>query len=298
MNELRQDLEKLAEVEVERPLSTLTTLRIGGPAAFVVYPRAMVALDAIVRLLKQRRVPYKLLGNGSNLLASDDRYDGVIISLKKFDDVYIMGDTIMAQAGSSIVALSYLAMEEGLSGLEFASGIPGTVGGVTFMNAGAYLSDMSAVIEEVFVYRSGCFSWMKKEECGFAYRTSVFQQNPDWIILAVRMKLHRMPYEEIHDLMDSRRQRRMASQPLDMPSAGSVFRNPEGQAAWQLIDGIGYRGHRIGGAMVSPKHGNFIINAGGASASDFLTLVEEIQTRVKAQYGIDLYMEVEKFNWR
>ncbi len=297
MNDLTDIFTKLGTVEVNRSLASMTTLHIGGEAAYVVYPDSILSLEVLLSLLREKQMPFKVIGNGSNLLCSDERYDGVIINLKAFSDYFFIGHDLLAQAGCSIIALSYKAMEAGLSGLEFASGIPGTVGGAVYMNAGAYLSDMSAVLDSVFVFHNGQFRWLKKEECGFSYRTSIFQQHPDWIVLAVRMRLTSSNIDEIRALMDSRRARRMASQPLHMPSAGSVFRNPKEQQAWKLIDGIGYRGHRIGGAMVSEKHSNFIVNAGQASADDFLTLAEEIQQKIQEKYHYELHMEVEKFNW-
>lgn len=298
MKQLQQILSQIATVEVEKPLAELTTLHIGGPADYVIYPENMVALDAVITILRHAGVPFKIFGNGSNLLCSDDPFHGAVIRLKKFNNFSFIDNCVLAEAGCSIIALSYKAMEKGLSGLEFASGIPGTVGGATFMNAGAYRSDLSHVLRSVFVYRQGRFEWIDASECGFGYRTSVFQSHPDWVIIATRMVLEKQEPNEIHELMDSRRERRMASQPLNMPSAGSVFRNPETVQAWKLVDGIGYRGKKCGDAMVSEKHSNFIVNAGSAKASDFLQLVEEIQEKVHQQYQIDLHMEVEKFNWK
>lgn len=296
-NDLYEKLKRIAEVECDVPLSSMTTLRIGGPARFVVYPDSMIALDALMRLLREEEVPFKVIGKGSNLLCSDKPFDGVVIRLDKFDDYYFLGNDLIAQAGCSIIALSYTAMKQGLSGMEFVSGIPASVGGVTFMNAGAYRSSMSDIIESVFVYRNERFEWISNEECCFTYRHSIFHDHPDWLIIAVKIHLNNAPIEEIRDLMESRRKRRMDSQPLDKPSAGSVFQNPQEMPAWQLIDGIGYRGHRIGGALVSNKHVNFIVNEDHATAEDFLTLVNEIKQLVEEKYHIRLHMEVERFNW-
>ena len=297
METMLEQLKKVAAVETGVPLSSMTTLRIGGKAKYVAYPDDSVSLDSLIRIIRKNYLPFKLIGKGSNLLCSDKDYDGVIIRLEKFNDFYIVDTSVVAQAGCSIIAVAYAAMKAGLSGLEFASGIPGSVGGVTFMNAGAYRSSMSDVIDSVFVYRDGKFEWVPKGECGFGYRTSVFQSHPDWIVIAIRLNLEKRDPDEIRALMDSRRERRMASQPLDRPSAGSVFRNPDDVPAWKLIEGIGYRGHRIGDAQVSEKHVNFIVNDGHARAEDFLALTEEIQKLVKEKYGISLHMEVEKFNW-
>lgn len=297
METMLEQLKKVAAVETGVPISSMTTLRIGGKAKYVAYPDDSVSLDSLIRIIRKNHLPFKLIGKGSNLLCSDKDYDGVIIRLEKFNDFYIVDTSVVAQAGCSIIAVAYAAMKAGLSGLEFASGIPGSVGGVTFMNAGAYRSSMSDVIDSVFVYRDGKFEWVPKGECGFGYRTSVFQSHPDWIVIAIRLNLEKRDPDEIRALMDSRRERRMASQPLDRPSAGSVFRNPDDVPAWKLIEGIGYRGHRIGDAQVSEKHVNFIVNDGHARAEDFLALTEEIQKLVKEKYGISLHMEVEKFNW-
>lgn len=296
-DELFEKLSQIAEVECDVPLSTMTTLRIGGPARYVVYPDSTVALDALMRLLKAEQIPFKVIGKGSNLLCSDKPFDGVVIRLDKFDDYYFIDTDLIAQAGCSIISLSYQAMKQGLSGLEFVSGIPASVGGVTFMNAGAYRSSMSDVIDSVFIYRDERFEWITNEECHFSYRHSIFHEHPDWLIIAVKIRLKKAPVAEIRELMESRRKRRMDSQPLDKPSAGSVFQNPEEMPAWQLIDGIGYRGYRIGGAMVSEKHVNFIVNEDNAKAEDFLALVNEIRKLVEEKYHILLHMEVERFNW-
>ena len=299
MIDLYKELEALAEVEENIPLSKMTTLRIGGVARYVVYPENTLSLQGVMNKLNQNHIPYKVIGKGSNLLCSDEPFDGVIIRLDRhLCNAYFDNEHLVAEAGCSIIALSYEAMKNELSGLEFASGIPGTVGGVTFMNAGAYKSSMADVIDSVSVYRDGKIEWIQNADCGFSYRTSIFQKHPDWIILAVKMTLQKGDQKEIRELMDSRRERRMNSQPLDKHSAGSIFRNPEEIPAWKLIEGAGFRGKRIGDAVVSEKHVNFIVNENHASAKDFITLVTDVQKAVKDKYDIDLYMEVEKFNWR
>ncbi len=298
-DELCSELSKIAVTVCDQSLATMTTLRIGGRAKYVVYPETDVALDLIIRLLKEKNVPYKVIGKGSDLLCSDDDFNGAVIKLDRyFNDVIYNGDEITVQAGESIIALAIDAAKHGLSGLEFASGIPGTVGGTVYMNAGAYKSCMADVIQEVFVYRDEKLEWIPASECEFSYRTSVFQKHPDWIILAVRLKMTPKDASEIQELMESRRTRRLASQPLDKPSCGSVFRNPEGMNAWELIDGIGYRGHRNGGAEVSSKHCNFILNVDHATAAEYLALVQDIQAKVKEKYGVELRTEMEKFNWK
>lgn len=295
---LYKKLSRLAVTETDQPLSKMTTLHIGGVAKYVVFPNSGIALDAVISLLKKENVPWKIIGKGSDLLCSDDPYDGVIIRLDRhFRSYYFDGQQVITEAGASIIALSVDAAKNGLSGLEFASGIPGTVGGAVFMNAGAYRASMADILDEVFVYRDGRLEWIPASQCEFGYRSSIFQQHRDWIIVAARMTLEPKDPKEIFSLMDDRRERRMKSQPLDQPSCGSVFRNPDNINAWQLIDGIGYRGKKLGGAMVSDKHCNFILNTGNATACDYLQLACEIQEKVKEKYGIELQMEMERFNW-
>ena len=298
MDELLTELQQYGTAECNVPFSAMTTLRIGGNARYVFYPDSDVALDAVIRMLNERNVSYKMLGKGSDLLCSDDDYDGVVIRLDRhFNDMYFDGCEVTVQAGASLIALAVAAMQRGLSGMEFASGIPGTVGGAVYMNAGAYKSCMGDIVREIFVYRDSRLEWIPAEICGFAYRSSIFQEHPDWIILAVKIMLSEKNKDEIAQLMEDRRKRRFASQPLEFPSCGSVFRNPEGRNAWELIDGIGYRGRRIGDAEVSTKHCNFIVNRGHATAEDYITLVREIQDEVRKKYGIELHTEMEMFNW-
>ena len=298
MIDLREKLEAYAEVETDKCFKDMTTLRIGGKVKYTVYPKNVTALCEVLRVLQSEDVPFKLLGKGSDLLCSDRPYSGAVIKLDRyFNQSYICGTRLVAEAGCSIIALSVEAMKHGLSGLEFASGIPGTLGGTLFMNAGAYRASMADVVTEVCVYHDRKVFWMSNEECAFAYRTSFFQTHTDYIILAAAFELTEKDSVEIDALMTDRRRRRMASQPLDKPSCGSVFRNPGDQNAWSLIEGIGYRGKSVGGAMVSDKHCNFIVNTGNATADDYAALVDEIKEKVFEKYGVRLETEMEKFNW-
>ena len=299
MSEFLTTLQQYGNVDTEAVFQRMTTFRIGGKVDYVVYPKNMIALAEVVQFLRKENVPYKLLGKGSNLLCSDDDYHGVVIRLDRtFTDFYYADNTVVAQAGVSIIALAYDAMKRGLSGLEFACGIPGTVGGAIFMNAGAYKSSMKDVVTEVLVYRDGDFVWMKNEDCGFDYRTSIFQKNPEWLVVAVRLQLQEGNVQEIRELADNRKARRMETQPLEFPSAGSIFRNPEGSFAWKYIDDLGLRGKQIGGAQISSKHPNFIVNVGGAKACEVMELVRLINDGMLEQHGFTLKMEVEKFNWQ
>ena len=280
----------------EKSFRELTTIRMGGEIAHYVEPYSREDLLEILTYLKENHIPFKVIGNGSNLICGEGLFDGVVISLRKFNSFEIDNDRVRVEAGVLCPYLANILAKEGLSGFEFASAIPGNIGGLVYMNAGAYKSDMSMLVEEVEAVRRGEIVTLTKEDLDFSYRHSVFQDHPHWIVLSCTMKLTHKEPEEILTLMNSRLQRRKDSQPLDKPSAGSCFRNPEGDFAWKLIDGIGYRGKRINDVSVSEKHSNFIVNEGKGSSRDYLAIVYDIIDRVKEKYGIDLVMEVEKFN--
>ena len=300
MSELRDFLAGFGDVDEQVSLRSLTTFKVGGTADYVCYPRNNFSLQSIIDYCRENGISYKVFGNGSNLLCSDDVYHGVVIKLTRMmhEVYYDADDEIVVQAGASVIALAYDCARKGLSGLEFAAGIPGTLGGCLYMNAGAYKSSLADIVREVQVLKCDEVVWMKNEECCFGYRSSIFQKHPDWVILAARIALKKGETEQISELMKNRQKRRFETQPLDYPSAGSVFRNPEGGFAWQLIDGIGYRGHAIGDAKVSEKHSNFIVNAGEARADDVRQLINEIIEKVREKYDQEMILEVEKFNWK
>lgn len=299
MNEWISHLNEYCDVLENEPLALHTTYKVGGKARYFVYPKNEIALMRLLKETKENQIETKIIGKGSNLLVSDDDYDGMVICLDRyFNEVIFEKNKVSAYAGQSIIYLAHEAMKRGLSGLEFASGIPGTVGGACFMNAGAYKSEMKDVVEAVWVLKEGNCVWMSVEECEFSYRNSIFKRNPDWVILAVRFHLTPKDPLEIKELMDSRRQRRMASQPLDKPSAGSVFKNPEDMPAWKYIEESGLRGKCINGAKVSEKHANFIVNEREAKAQDIYDLIELIQKSVYEKFNVFLKAEVECFNWK
>lgn len=297
---LIERLQPYGDVLCDEPLAKHTTFRIGGNCDYFVYPKNILCFFRILQVLKEEQVPYRIFGKGSNLLCSDDAFHGVILCLDRyFNNFYFEADgTLLAEAGCSIILLAQEAMRRSFTGLEFASGIPGTLGGALYMNAGAYKSEIAQLVKQVLVYRDGRLEWMEREALAYAYRRSIFQSHPHWSILGARLQLEQGDQREIRSLMDARRQRRLDSQPLDKPNCGSVFRNPSAYPAWQLIEEIGYRGKTIGGAMVSDKHANFIVNVGGAKAKEVVQLIEEIQGKVAERYGIDLITEVERFNWK
>lgn len=297
---LENRLSAYADVECNVSFKKKTTFRIGGNCAYYVYPKNYLCLIRLIELLKEEQVSWKIFGKGSNLLCSDDDYDGVVICLDRhFADFHFEEDgCCIAEAGCSIILLAHEAMNASLSGLEFASGIPGTLGGALFMNAGAYKSNMAAIVKEVYVLIDQEVKKLSLEQLEYGYRSSIFQKNRQWVILGAKLQLEKGNQKDIRDLMASRRERRMSSQPLSMPNAGSVFRNPPEHAAWKLIEDAGLRGMEVGGAQVSEKHANFIVNANHASAKDVAELMAKIQKVVKERFQVELRSEVEKFNWK
>ncbi len=279
-------------------LSKYTTYKVGGVASIIVSPKNEEKLIILLKELRGMNIKYKVLGYGSNVVFSDKYFDGVIIKLDEFDKLEINDTVITVGAGVSLVKLSYKAMKEGLSGLEFASGIPGSVGGAVFMNAGAYKSDMSYVVSEVKVLTPELeIKILYNEDLKYKYRYSFLQDNPGYICLEAKLILSHGNKEEIKEIMEKRRKKRIMFQPLEYPSAGSVFRNPENDFAGRLIEDCGLKGYSIGGAKVSEKHANFIINSNNATASDVKNLIEYVHDVVKKRTGVDLKVEQEFVNW-
>ncbi|MEY8380706.1 UDP-N-acetylmuramate dehydrogenase [Ileibacterium valens] len=297
---LAEKLSEYAVVKCEEPMRFHTTYRIGGPADYFIQPESADSLIRVIEILDEEQIPWMVLGRGSNVLVHDRPYQGAVIDMTQALNNYEFSEDghLMAEAGCSLIYIAYEAMMHSLSGLEFASGIPGTIGGGLYMNAGAYRSDLAAILEEVLVYRNEKVEWLPADSLDYTYRHSIFQKNKDWVILAGRFLLQKGDSHEINELMISRKARRMDSQPAEQPCAGSVFRNPEGFNAWKVVDDLGYRGVVRGGATVSSKHSNFIVNASGtASAEDVNSLILEIQKRAREELGIELITEVERINW-
>lgn len=280
-------------------ISKYTTYRVGGICRVMAYPTDVSELIKLLKLLKSRNIKYKILGNGSNLLFSDKEYDGFLIKLNSFDTLTFFGNNkVKVGAGYSLIKLSLMAAKKGLTGLEFASGIPGTVGGAVFMNAGAYKSDMGYVVETVKVLTPNLeIINLENKEMNFHYRSSFLQTHRDYVCLEVILKLNVGKREAIEDVIRERRERRVASQPLEYPSAGSVFRNPEGGFAGQLIEESGLKGMTKGGAMISDKHANFVINYKDATSSDIKYLIDLAHDTVLEKYNVDMKIEQEFVNW-
>lgn len=280
----------------ERRFSELTTLKMGGAIRHYVEPYSFDDIKDIIAYLKANGISFKVIGNGSNLACGSHIYEGVAISLKRLNTIEINNDEVYVEAGVLGPYLATVLANQGLSGFEFAGGIPGTIGGMVYMNAGAYKKDMSSIVQEVIVLKKDEIVTLTNAEMEFAYRHSLLQEHPRWVALACKLKLEYGDTEIIKNLMSDRLQRRLSSQPLDKPSAGSCFRNPEGHFAWQLIDELGYRGKCHNGVMVSEKHPNFLINKDNGTAEDYLALALDIQQKVQEKYQLKLIMEVEKFN--
>ncbi|OUN92580.1 UDP-N-acetylmuramate dehydrogenase [Blautia sp. An46] len=275
------------------PMRKHTTFRIGGPADFYLCPHSAKEIQKTVAICREEELPYFILGNGSNLLVSDQGYRGVVIQLwKNVSDILVEGCRIRAKAGASLAKIAGEALEEGLTGMEFAAGIPGTLGGAVVMNAGAYGGEMKDILQEALVMdEQGEIFTLKKEELHLGYRTSIIKEK-GYIVLAAALELKPGDRKEIKEKMDELKQRRVEKQPLDMPSAGSTFKRPEGYFAGKLIMDAGLRGFSVGGAQISEKHCGFVVNTGKATANDVLTLIREVQKRVRDKFGVELETEV------
>lgn len=278
-------------------LKTLTTYKTGGTAKLLVFPNSVDSLKEILKYIKENNIKFKVFGNGSNILASSREYDGVIIKLTNLRNFTQKGENIEVEAGYNFALLANTLSKEGYSGLEFACGIPATVGGAVYMNAGAYLSDVSKVLVKVeFLDENLELKRLENKDLSFSYRHSIFM-NKDWIILKAYFKLKKDNKDEIIALINDRKRRRIESQPLEYPSAGSVFRNPEGNYAGKLIEDSNLKGFVHGGGQISDKHANFIINKNNATAEDIKYLMDLAQSTVEKNYGIKLRVEQELFNW-
>lgn len=289
----------IGKTEKNVQLSKHTTYKTGGKAKLIAYPKNTNSLIKLLKYLQNNNIKYTILGNGSNVLFSDNPYDGVIIKLNEFDELKFINKTkLKVGAGYSLMKLSLLTAKKGLTGLEFASGIPGTIGGAVYMNAGAYKSDMGYVVEQVKVLTPDFkVISLENRELNFHYRTSFFKKHKNYICLQATIKLKKGTKEAIEEVIKERRTRRLESQPLQYPSAGSVFRNPTDNYAGKLIEDIGLKGKQIGGAKVSEKHANFIINYNKATSSDIKKLIDLVHDQVKEKYDIDLKVEQEFINW-
>ncbi|MCB5940910.1 UDP-N-acetylmuramate dehydrogenase [bacterium 210820-DFI.6.52] len=276
----------------DEPLSRHTTFRIGGTADWMVIPHTAQAAGELYTLLEREGLPWFPLGRGSNLLVGDGGYRGVVLkSANKYGRLSFDGEAVEVDAGVSLARLCYSAYQHGLSGLEFAWGIPGSVGGAAYMNAGAYDGEMKDVLSSVTFWEGGEEKTFSREECGFSYRHSYFSDR-DCLITRVSLGLRAGEKGAIKEKMDDLLGRRYTKQPMEQPSAGSTFKRPQGSYASKLIDECGLRGFSVGGAQVSEKHCGFVVNADGATCADVLGLIAQVQRIVREKTGFSLEPEV------
>lgn len=279
-------------VMMDKSLKEYTYTKLGGKADYLVMPKTYQEVKKVVDLSRDYHIPITTIGNGSNLIVRDGGIRGIVLSLANLKNIITYKDMITAQAGASIIDVSYEAFNQSLTGLEFACGIPGTVGAAVFMNAGAYGGEIKDVLEDILVIDQNG-DWIRRpaSELNLNYRYSIVQDNRD-IILEARFKLKEGNKEEIRAIMDDLTRRRHSSQPLEYPSCGSVFKRPPGYYVGQLVRESKLQGVRIGGAEVSKKHAGFIVNVNDAKASDYIRLIEHVKKTVKENFNVELEPEV------
>lgn len=278
---------------LDEPMKKHTTFRLGGPADYFLSPSDVNQIPEIIHICRKEGIPWFVLGNGSNLLVSDKGYRGVVIQIyKNMNQITVEGTRIYAQAGALLSAVSKKAMESGLTGMEFASGIPGTLGGAAVMNAGAYGGEMKDILVSVTVLTDeGEQKVLKAEELSLGYRTSIIKER-GYIVLDVVLQLQAGDQDAIRNRMEELKVQRVTKQPLEYPSAGSAFKRPEGYFAGKLVQDAGLRGYRVGGAQVSEKHCGFVINTGDATASDVVRLIRNVQDIVWNKFEVRMEPEV------
>jgi len=291
LNELREKIDA-SWIRENEPMKLHTTFRVGGPADVLVTPD-MECLPEVIALCKKHHLPYYVIGNGSNLLVGDKGIRGVVIAMtNRAGDIICDGEVITAGAGATLGQIAVLAAGNGLTGFEFAAGIPGTLGGAVVMNAGAYGGEMKDVITSVLVLdNEGNVKELSVEDLDLGYRHSCIPEK-EYVVLRVTMKLTRGNVEEIRAKMAELREQRITKQPLEFPSAGSTFKRPEGYFAGKLIMDAGLRGYQVGGAQVAEKHCGFVVNKENATAADIVELMHNVSAKVEEQFGVKLEPEV------
>ncbi|WP_017753633.1 UDP-N-acetylmuramate dehydrogenase [Calidifontibacillus oryziterrae] len=285
----------IGKVLMNEPLKGHTTMKIGGPADLFIEPNSVESVKQVLELVNEAGVPWRAIGRGSNLLVLDGGIRGVIIKLGEgLDDLEINGCEVRVGSGFSLISLATIISKKGLSGLEFAGGIPGSVGGAVYMNAGAHRSDISKILVKAYcVFADGSSGWLSNEEMQFSYRTSVLQKIKPGIVVEAIFRLKKGDRETIVKEMQKNKDYRKETQPWNFPCAGSIFRNPLPHYAGQLIEEAGLKGYQIGGAKISDLHGNFIVNTGNATAQNVLDLIHYIQQIIMEKYSIKMETEIE-----
>ena len=288
------DLLEVTKTEYRKnePMCEHTSFKIGGKADIFIMPASATTLSKIITLLNSEKIPYFILGKGSNLLVSDKGIEGAVISLSRLDGIEVSGEEITAGAGASLAAVCVAAMKAGLSGLEFAYGIPASVGGAMFMNAGAYGGEMADVVKSAhYIDTDGTLNSIENKDMDLGYRKSIFKKGGK-VVTSVTFKFAKGNIEEIRNSMDDFMGRRRSKQPLEYPSAGSTFKRPEGYFAGALIEKNNLKGVTVGGAQVSEKHAGFVINCGNATCEDVKNLMKKVQDTVLQSDGVMLEPEV------
>lgn len=280
------------DIKIDEKLSEYVNFKVGGPADILLIPNSKEQVIKSIKICKENNIPFYLIGNGSNILVRDGGFRGVVLSLKNVKNIYVDGEKIEAECGVMLKEVSDKAMENSLTGFEFACGIPGTIGGAVFMNAGAYDGEISKVIESAEVIDENCnIIRLSREELDFGYRSSLVMKK-GYTVLSAVFKLEKGQVKTIKELIEDLTNKRESKQPLEYPSAGSTFKRPTGYFAGKLIQDAGLKGYSIGGAAVSEKHSGFVINKGNATAKDITDLIKHIQDEVKKQFGVELHPEV------
>lgn len=280
------------DITVDSPMSEHIYFRVGGPADILVTPVNEEQVVNTLKLCREYNVPYFILGNGSNILVKDGGISGVVIKFNKLNKITTEGNCVTAQSGALLKDVSKAALENNLRGFEFACGIPGSIGGAVFMNAGAYDGEMAHVIKSARVIDENCnIKNLTKEELELGYRSSIVMKK-GYVVIEATVELESGEYASIKDKIDDLTKRRESKQPLEYPSAGSTFKRPEGYFAGKLIQDSGLKGFSIGGAAVSEKHSGFVINKGGATAKDVLDVIAHVQKTVKENFDVELHTEV------
>ena len=293
-----EELAKFGKVKENVDLKSYNTYKVSTISKYLIDVKSEELLVNLIKYLKENNINYFILGNGSNVVFPNEPFDGVIIKLNGLNAIDIDDDEVYVGAGVMLPKLVNETVNNCLCGLEWAAGIPGTLGGAVVGNAGAYLSEIFSFIEEIRVLENDEIKVLKKDDVKYSYRYSSFKENKDIIILGAKLKLNKGSKDESEVLMKERLERRIKSQPLEYPSAGSVFRNPEGNYAGKLIEDCGLKGKKIGGAMVSEKHANFIINYDNATPKDVRDLIKLVHDTVLKETNIDLVIEQELIDWR
>jgi len=281
------------DIRYNEPLKNHTSFKIGGPADIFIIPNSIDELIYAIKIAREEKIPYFIMGNGTNLLVKDGGIRGVVIKINgNIDKLTVEGEKIKAQAGALLANTSKFALENNLTGMEFASGIPGTVGGAVMMNAGAYNGEIKDIVSKVTVLtKDNEIVTYTNEEMNFGYRKSRVIEE-ELVVLEVEFSLKKGKYEDIFNRMQDLNEKRTLKQPLELPSAGSTFKRPQGRFAGQLIDTAGLRGLRYKDAQVSQKHCGFIVNLGNATYKDISTLIKIVQKTVKDVHGVDLELEI------